>query len=197
MSQVEYQEDPSMEEILASIRRIITEEKHTASSKISPIVEASSEETPGPVSSVSSGDRPLVERALHPSPSAAPQFLKSSYDALESAPPFPKTIEGVEQEEQRLFLNPRKRVASHDVRLAKDREASSVLGGGQSAHLDEPRDKLREQPRDQPRARALEDFFSDALRPLIREWLDDHMPSLVKQIVAEQVEEILCKKIFK
>ncbi|MGL5720143.1 MAG: DUF2497 domain-containing protein [Alphaproteobacteria bacterium] len=178
MSQVEYQDDPSMEEILASIRRIITEEKGVPSlapgpSRGSPLLENLEE----PLTSTHKDPRSHE----HSAPPFPPRFLKTSYDT----PVSPAPVEVMEQKEATPPpLGPRKKPSPQGVRLVKNREAvsspetKSVRFEESSAHV-------------------LENFFLDALRPLIREWLDDHMPSLVKQIATEHVEEILYKKIFK
>ncbi|MGL4825083.1 MAG: DUF2497 domain-containing protein [Alphaproteobacteria bacterium] len=178
MSQVEYQDDPSMEEILASIRRIITEEKGVPSLRPAPSVDTT---LPGNL------EKPLSpphkeprshEHSAHPFP---PRILKTSYETPVGAAP----VEVVEQKEATPPpLGARKKSGPQGVRLVKNREAVSSPET-KSVRFEESS------------ARVLENFFLDALRPLIREWLDDHMPSLVKQIATEHVEEILYKKIFK
>jgi len=43
-------------------------------------------------------------------------------------------------------------------------------------------------------AQTLENLVREALRPLLKEWLDAHLPSLVREIVSEQVEKIVRKR---
>lgn len=38
--------------------------------------------------------------------------------------------------------------------------------------------------------RTLEDIVVDMLRPMLKEWLDDNLPSLVERLVAEEIERI-------
>lgn len=40
-------------------------------------------------------------------------------------------------------------------------------------------------------AKTVEDLMKEILKPLLKTWLDAHLPSLVKWVVAEQVEKIL------
>jgi cell pole-organizing protein PopZ len=37
---------------------------------------------------------------------------------------------------------------------------------------------------------TLEDLVKDALRPMLRGWLDDNLPGLVERIVREEVERL-------
>lgn len=178
MSQVEYQDDPSMEEILASIRRIITEERSVPSLAPMPSMDTRLPENlekhiPSPHKETQSN-----ERSAPPFP---PRFLKTSYETPVSTSP----VEIADQKEETPPpLGQRKKSGPQSVRLVRGRETVSS-SETKSVRFEESS------------ARVIENFFLDALRPLIREWLDDHMPALVKQIAAEHVEEILYKKIFK
>lgn len=40
-------------------------------------------------------------------------------------------------------------------------------------------------------SQTVEELMRDLLRPLLKEWLDSHLPSLVKCLVAEKIEQIL------
>ncbi|MGL5784977.1 MAG: DUF2497 domain-containing protein [Alphaproteobacteria bacterium] len=178
MSQVEYQDDPSMEEILASIRRIITEEKGDLSSKSTPSMDTKPPEHLG---------KPFMPTHKEPGSHGhsaspfSPRFLKTPYDTPVGDVP----VEIVKQKEEAPPpLGQRKKSGPQGVRLVKNREAA-------------PSSESKSIRFEESSAHVLESFFLDALRPLIREWLDDHMPSLVKQIATERVEEILYKKIFK
>jgi len=39
-------------------------------------------------------------------------------------------------------------------------------------------------------ARTLEDLVSEMLRPMLKEWLDDNLPSLVERVVTEEIERV-------
>jgi len=39
-------------------------------------------------------------------------------------------------------------------------------------------------------ARTLDSMLSDALRPLLKDWLDDNLPTLVERLVREEIERV-------
>jgi cell pole-organizing protein PopZ len=39
-------------------------------------------------------------------------------------------------------------------------------------------------------ARTLEDLVSEMLRPMLREWLDDNLPTLVERIVQDEIQRV-------
>ena len=38
--------------------------------------------------------------------------------------------------------------------------------------------------------RSIEDLVKDVMRPMIREWLDDNLPSLVERMVGREIERL-------
>lgn len=50
-----------------------------------------------------------------------------------------------------------------------------------------PQSRLQEEPGGQ----ALENLMKEMLKPLLKEWLDTHLPSIVQGIVTQQVEKIV------
>jgi cell pole-organizing protein PopZ len=39
-------------------------------------------------------------------------------------------------------------------------------------------------------SRTLEDIVSDMLRPMLKEWLDQNLPSVVEDLVREEIERV-------
>ena len=39
-------------------------------------------------------------------------------------------------------------------------------------------------------ARTLEDLVKEMLRPMLKSWLDDNLPSLVERMVREEIERV-------
>ena len=125
--------EPSMEEILASIRRIITED----------------------------GDVP-------PAPAAAPPVVEAPADAsapdvLELTQPLPEA-----SADDGLLSQTTAAVASQSL---------SALSGLVVRNYDGADN-------------TLEALVREMLRPMLREWLDAHLPELVERIVAREVERI-------
>ena len=160
-----------MEEILASIRRIISEDDAPEDAKpeaaapeaepepdFEPIAEAEPEEdvlelteTYAAAPSVSIGDIEAYEPAPapKPEPAAAPKPYK----------PEPKMDGGLVSE----------RTENH---------AASAFGSLAGALLVPKSD------------RTLEDVTRDLLRPLLQQWLDAHLPAIVEEQVRIEVERI-------
>ncbi len=39
-------------------------------------------------------------------------------------------------------------------------------------------------------ARTLEDLVAEMMRPMLKSWLDDNLPSLVERLVREEIERV-------
>ncbi len=44
-----------------------------------------------------------------------------------------------------------------------------------------------------PKVKTIEDFVVDMLKPQMKEWLDDNLPLLVKQVVSEEIRRLVAK----
>jgi len=171
-----------MEEILASIRRIISEDEPQGESapaaaapepepEPEPIVEAQAEEVleltdplpepePEPVAIETHGDlevrqvapEPEPEPLLEPEPARAP-YVAAAYD---------------------------------DEPLMSDPSANQTASAfGHLAHsLAMPKE-----------GRSLEDVVRELLRPLLKAWLDEHLPAIVQAKVDEEVERIARRRV--
>ncbi|KQZ32104.1 pole-organizing protein PopZ [Caulobacter sp. Root656] len=164
-------QEPTMEEILASIRRIISEDDAPAEAAAAPepepapIEEAPAEddvleltdpiEPPAPVESL--GDIDVYSPEPEPEPAPAP-----------APPPEPAPAPAFSRDEVADNL-----VGDHAAGLA-----ASAFGSLSSALL---------MPKD---GRTLEDVVRELLRPLLKEWLDQNLPRIVETKVEEEVHRI-------
>jgi cell pole-organizing protein PopZ len=166
-------QEPTMEEILASIRRIISEDDAPAEAEpapepeAEPVAEEPAEddvleltdpiEPAAPVESVGDIDiyspEPEPEPAPEPPPPPAPE---------------PSVPSGFSRDEVAETL-----VGDHAATLA-----ASAFGSLSSALL---------MPKD---GRTLEDVVRELLRPLLKEWLDQNLPRIVETKVEEEVHRI-------
>lgn len=166
-------QEPTMEEILASIRRIISEDDAPAEAEpapepeAEPLAEEPAEddvleltdpiEPAAPVESVGDIDiyspEPEPEPAPEPPPPPAPE---------------PSVPSGFSRDEVAETL-----VGDHAATLA-----ASAFGSLSSALL---------MPKD---GRTLEDVVRELLRPLLKEWLDQNLPRIVETKVEEEVHRI-------
>jgi cell pole-organizing protein PopZ len=161
-----------MEEILASIRRIISEDDAPAEEAAAPEAEAAplAEEVPAeddvleltdpiePAAPVETmGDIDVYSPEPEPEPAPAPPPA-----------PEPEQIQGFSRDEVADNL-----VGDHAASLA-----ATAFGSLSSALL---------MPKD---GRTLEDVVRELLRPLLKEWLDQNLPRIVETKVEEEVHRI-------
>jgi cell pole-organizing protein PopZ len=190
------QQEPSMEEILASIRRIISEDGDEiadgddvkASEDTVAEAQAPSDE-PAPAAEPEDPDDDILEltdvvedeAAPEPEPEAEPEPEPASEPAPEPvAEPEPEPVREPEPEPVR----PVEPVVA-DGRLVSDEveQVSAATISGLTAAL---ASSARIGDGDQ----TLEQLVKDVLRPILKEWLDANLPGMVERIVREEVERI-------
>ncbi|MDB5458250.1 MAG: pole-organizing protein PopZ [Caulobacter sp.] len=177
-------QEPTMEEILASIRRIISEDDTPAE------VEAEAPEAAEPES---------VE------PESAPEFVaepesesvaaESGEDVLELTDPIepePEPVESVGDIDvySPPAPEPEPETTTSIPNFSREEVAENLVGdhaaglaasafGSLSAAIGMPRDE-----------RTLDDVVRELLRPLLKQWLDDNLPRIVELKVEEEVQRI-------
>jgi cell pole-organizing protein PopZ len=178
--------EPSMEDILASIRRIISDDQEVPSSPepqepsssplksvldiaelhVSPLVGASpNEPLLGPWSR---GDAAFVD----PRSDTAPGSDWRTLDAPEEAAPI-------------IVPEPVLKAVAKPTPPAADsllsRETSASVSGAFSLLTETVKPA-------QPQ--TVEDLMKEMLRPMLKTWLDDNLPSLVERLVRTEIERV-------
>ena len=199
------QKDPSMEEILASIRKIIEEGDGVPARKAQDIYDAA---PIGPAAndvtrSLATLDadaaallrQPAVQPELRASLPAdaeppryeAPRYEPAAFQALDAA---------VAEEHHDLALD--------DFELDLEDEAETIgavefshrpavmpsiispaAGRQVAASFSELVDALAAN-----RQRSLDDIAGEVLRPMLQDWLDNNLPTLVERLVREEIERV-------
>jgi len=206
MTQPAKSQEPSMEEILASIRRIIADDDANKTAPPAPQAAA-----PAPAARPAPPPPPAPPRVTPPEPSldetvaADPEPMAEVEDqaadildlteqmeapAAKPAPPF-RTIDGsfdVSYEEEKSAPQmpappmpeppPRAEESSHQL-------LSSVT----SAAVDSAFNTLAQTVLVQ-NARTLEDLVREMLRPMLKAWLDDNLPGMVERLVRAEIERV-------
>lgn len=165
-------QEPTMEEILASIRRIISEDDAPAE----PAAEAAPpppepEPEPEPI------EDDVLELTDPIAPEPEPEPLETVGDIDVYSPPEPEP-EPVYTPPPAAPVFDRDEVAETLVGSTAASAAASAFGSLSSALL---------MPKD---ARTLEDVVRELLRPLLKEWLDQNLPRIVETKVEEEVQRI-------
>lgn len=187
-------QEPSIEEILSSIRQIISdedelEEKTAASVAVkenTPNIEASDEviELTQKISDDKNLSEPqsfeiemrnieetAAEREIFtPDPEPTREALVDLSEQKETPPPAPK-IEKMERMES----------AVADDTLLTNNAAEAVLSGFS---------ELARKTAVEYNGITLEEIVRTELKPMLREWLDRHLPSLIERLVQEELERI-------
>ena len=176
--------EPSMEEIIASISRIITDEKTSLEpvrptpgekSEILELTEVVDED--GSVRRVAPEAGNSDGRPTRSSAGADPAAANATAGSGPGAVPPEAEVE------------PR-------LELGRERILSSATSGAAAAAFAQlgalPRDRRREG--ELPLGgvdRTLEDIVRDLLRPLLQTWLDENLPRLVERLVREEIARVV------
>jgi len=188
-------QEPTMEEILASIRRIISEDDAPAEKAAEP---AAAEHEPEPV--LAHEPEPdlapefeeddvleLTEKfeavAAEPAPAAPPVTSLGDLDVF-SAPPEPLTVAPAAPAAPPApppAPAPRTAAASLDDALLSAPVAESA-----ASHFG----KLARTVAMPAEGRDLEAVVRELLRPLLKDWLDENLPAIVESQVQAEVERI-------
>lgn len=209
MSQPAKAQEPSMEEILASIRRIIADDEKPAEVKAEPKAASPPASVAAPVA------EPPRARAPEPARTAPPPMPKpvvaepaaqmdamladvgeasaSSEDVLDltedmtrpaPAPAF-RTVEARDDIE---FAEAASAAAATEPQPAAP-ETRPLMSATTMAAVDSAFNSLAHTVL-AGNARTLEDLVREMLRPLLKSWIDDNLPGLVERIVRAEIERV-------
>jgi uncharacterized protein len=217
--------EPSMEEILASIRRIIADEDANASAR-SPAEPGKAESKPVAPASSPMGSSQMshsappttARRHGYESSWASEETREPNDDAAKSsaildltesmATPAAKPSEPAAILEQTAAAAaPRGQAALRENEVSSDRASDRIpmplftetsVGGEvreqllsteTSAAVDSAFNALAQTVLVH-NARTLEDLVREMLRPLLKSWLDDNLPSMVERLVRAEIERV-------
>ncbi len=180
MSDPEGQREPTMEEILASIRRIISEDGEAAEDSGDEDVLVLNELAPEPDAGPApepSGEEPeegvfelteLLEKAAEPEPPAPRETFgegeREPFDPSPEAVPGPGSEDAISREA----------VERTAAALAGFASAVSSARGVELGAAN----------------RTLEDLVKDLLRPMLKEWLDDNLQPIVSRAVEREIAKL-------
>jgi cell pole-organizing protein PopZ len=206
MNQPAKTQEPSMEEILASIRRIIADDDANKTAKpaeLPPVAAAiPARPAPPPPRSVAP-PMPAAATPAAPAPSEVkPPPAAIAADVLDlteamaspaQAPSF-RTIDG---ESDVVFSDrPPTKAAEAMTRAIDDGGRAGgyafdrgILANSTVNAVDSAFNSLANTVLGQ-NARTLEDLVREMLRPMLKSWLDDNLPGLVERLVRAEIERV-------
>jgi uncharacterized protein len=163
MAMQDPQAEPSMEEILASIRRIISEEEQAAPAE--PVLDLTQSEEP---ESEPSAEDDLVFEAVEEGAHAPAANMQPAPAAAPAPTPAAHAAVADEDAAQDVILSPPTASAAAG---ALARLAGSL--------------KIAETPN-----QTLEGVVRELLRPMLKEWLERNLPAIVEARVEAELERI-------
>ena len=208
MSDAKAQQEPSREEILASIRRIISEDGEKEGEGAQPQADTMAAEPPSPEPPASEpanefAGEPAPELAHEPADELEDDVLELTEVVEEEAPPLPADDPMppfpdepmIEPEPSPAAAAPQRPFLDDDTLLSPD--ATRVASDAMSRLLQRP------EPPSAPDAgssglgamavgdgKTVEDIVRELLRPMLRDWLEANLPPMVERIVQREVESI-------
>jgi uncharacterized protein len=214
MSQTAKVQEPSMEEILASIRRIIADEDTAKTGKpaesaapkpSSPAADPPSS-PPEPPPAAANGQNDIdamladLEEPQPPAPTVEPEPAAAPADVLdlseENVAPTPEpeqaasflTIDG---DSDVVFADRESEALQRPVEAAPQPIVNdrTLISNATAQAVDSAFNALAHTVLGQ-NARTLEDLVKEMLRPMLKSWLDDNLPSLVERIVRAEIERV-------
>ncbi len=193
-------QEPSMEEILASIRRIISEdgtpEDQAAKAEPAPAAPAAAP-APPPAAAAAAAPPP-------PPPAPAPAAMAAAPipdDVLELTEPMDEVVNLAPPEDERvppLFDEQRGREAPPPPPpppqprmpfdgLVSPPQADQTVSSFSNLHdaLSGPETPIG------AGYKTLEQMTVEVMRPMLKDWLDTHLPSMVERLVQEEIERMV------
>jgi hypothetical protein len=176
--------EPSMEEIIASISRIITEDKRP-NEPVGPVAEDKSDilELTEAVSEDGS-----VRRVAPPvdNPRGTSAGSSGAADPVAADPAAAAQSEAPQID----IATPTKPEAGRERILSSATSGAAAAAFAQLGAL--PRERRKEG--DLPLGgadRTLEDVVREILRPLLQSWLDEHLPGIVERLVRDEIARVV------
>ena len=212
------QQEPSMEEILASIRRIISEDGDESAPKDSAPAEAAPAKAAPAKAAPPPKPEPVADAPLEPAePEPDDDVLELTEEVqedgsvvdlktgavVEDVPAAEEDDEDIELEmvdaveetqpepEPAPFEESVVEVAA--TAMAEDRLVSAAPATdsvSSLAALAAAVDTHRRATDPSIGPKTIEDLVKEVMRPMIREWLDAHLPSLVERLVTREIERL-------
>ncbi len=176
--------EPSMEEIIASISRIITEDK-----KPGELVRPIREENDEILELTEALNEDGSVRRVNPSAQTA--TVSSSGSVTNGNSPMPKATAPADPVPVGHGIG-----SEPKLDVGRERIVSTATSGAAAAAFAQlgalPRERRRESELPIGAAdRTLEDIVRDMLRPFLETWLNEHLPGIVERLVRQEIARVV------
>ena len=197
MNQPAKAQEPSMEEILASIRRIIADDdaaKPPAKPAAKPAESTPAKPAPAPAAAEAAGgdemDAILADLEEKPPPEPSDEVLELT-EAMAAPAPEPPAFRRIDPDHPDVVFDevapapppppqaPPRMPATDSLLLSNAASAAVHSAFGTLAHSVSAQNP-----------RTLEDLVKEMLRPMLKAWLDDNLPVMVERLVRAEIERV-------
>jgi uncharacterized protein len=210
MTQAAKAQEPSMEEILASIRRIIADDDNKPAAKAEAKAQEPPKASPPPpkpappplsppaaamkqddIDAMLAGLDEPAEPAPRPSPPPPPEpepDVLELTEAMQAAPSFRK----IDAQQDVVFEEPPEPPRPPPRKVEPPRAAApeaAIMSHATAAAVDSAFNALAHTVLVQ-NAKTLEDLVKEMLRPMLQHWLDNNLPTLVERLVRQEIERV-------
>ena len=203
MSDQKTDQEPSMEEILASIRRIISEDEDEESQAAEDEESQTAEDAP---SAIEDEAEPLIAEAAAPEPAPEDDVFELTQEVQDDGTVVDiatgETIhsheapELVEVDENELDVAAPAPIAApvapqvppmpgEEGLVGPPADAASTASFESLAHV-----VAGKRGEMSIGGQTVEDVVKDVIRPIIKEWLDDNLPDLVERLVSREIDRM-------
>ena len=206
MTQAAKVQEPSMEEILASIRRIIADDDARAKETVTPKPVPAAPVAPPSLVAVApiAPAEPKVEAKSEPERKPEPEPEPDSVDILDltesmevqnMGEAFPKLdadndVAFAAAATAPKVVAPPPTVVEARRQFSRETEADrSLLSSSTTAAVDSAFNSLAQTVLVQ-NAQTLDGLVREMLRPMLKVWLDDNLPSMVERLVRAEIERV-------
>ena len=205
-------QEPTMEEILASIRRIISEDDEEGGETEGATEEVAADPAPEPEPEAEDEEvmdltemvmeepepEPEPEPTPEPEPEEEPLELEVAPEPEPEPEPEPvvEAVAPVEEVEDDIdFGDPfelpeEEEVTEPEPSLAEEGDSSLISGTTETATAAAFGALTSSLLTSNGDSRTLEDLVADMLRPMLKEWMDQNLPDLVERMVREEIERV-------
>ncbi len=187
MAEIKTEQEPSIEEILESIRQIISEDGtpvDAATAAVKPAKPAESIPAPVPPKP----KQVEAPRTLAPPPPARPEPILDLTEKVEPPKPAAPRIVLEESPEDEVVEDDSEHLVSDDTADAAVASLAKLLANNMSVERELP---------GRPGNVTLEDMTREVLKPLLRQWLDQNLQHIIEKMVAREIERLSLRALEK
>jgi cell pole-organizing protein PopZ len=186
MSDAKAPQEPSMEEILASIRRIISEDSDGPKADAAPHAAAA----PAPAA---------------PPPAAPPSMMSMELDQdildlTQRADPMPEPAPQAPQPEALFEFEQEGDIDADEINVPEVDFSEGLMSRASANAAEDAFARLSTFDESAPMMMpgsvpasangVLEALVKDALKPVLKAWLDDHLPPMVEELVRQEIQRL-------